>query len=150
MAEITIKINGLNELIKGFTKAPKETFNQLTKAINTSAWLITTNVKAETPSKTGALKRGIRPKFGKLSAKIQPHNAPYAYWVHQGTKPYTIRPKKGGGLFWDGAPHPMKIVHHPGIKSQPFMDEGLDKSKSKVKKIFDKHVDNILKVIVKK
>ena len=39
------------------------------------------------------------------------------------TGPRVIRPKKGKALFWPGAAHPVKEVHHPGsvIPQREFM-----------------------------
>ncbi len=52
-------------------------------------------------------------------------NVAYAS-IHQfggHTKPHIIRPKVKKALFWAGAPHPCKAVHHPGsvIPARPFL-----------------------------
>ena len=148
-----IKIDGLSELIKNFERAPIETYNNIKVAINQSAIEISEAIKKETPvgkKNGGTLKSGIFPEFSELTAVIRPHNAPYAGWVHNGTKPYDIHPVKKQALYWDGAPHPCKVVHHPGIKANPFMERGLNIILPKVEKIFNDAISKILSILSKK
>lgn len=46
---------------------------------------------------------------------------PYARWHQRGTRPYTIRPRNKRALFWLGAPHPVTVVHHPGLPARPLL-----------------------------
>ena len=41
-------------------------------------------------------------------------------FITGGTKPHIIRPKRKKALWWEGAEHPVKIVHHPGTKANKF------------------------------
>jgi hypothetical protein len=43
----------------------------------------------------------------------------YAKWVYGGTDPYDIYPRTKKALFWIGAKHPVRHIHHPGIKARP-------------------------------
>ena len=52
--------------------------------------------------------------------------ARYAEWVNEGTQPYTITPTSKKALYWEGADHPVKVVHHPGIKARHFVEDSLD------------------------
>ena len=52
--------------------------------------------------------------------------AEYAQWVNDGTQPYTITPTSKKALYWEGADHPVKVVHHPGIKGRHFVEDSLD------------------------
>jgi len=75
-------------------------------------------------------------------------NVDYALYVEMGTKPHVIRPRglgtyvnisssgatvTGGSgkkaLYWPGARHPVKEVHHPGTRAQPFLRPALYKNK---------------------
>lgn len=49
--------------------------------------------------------------------------APHALWVHWGTKPHDIKPKRKGALRWaaGGVFHFARIVHHPGYRGDPWM-----------------------------
>lgn len=49
----------------------------------------------------------------------------YAAYVELGTMPHVIRPKEKRALYWEGAPHPVGVVHHPGTKPQPFLRPAL-------------------------
>ena len=51
--------------------------------------------------------------------------AEYAQWVNDGTQPYTITPTSKKALYWEGADHPVKVVHHPGIKARHFVEDSL-------------------------
>ena len=52
--------------------------------------------------------------------------AEYAQWVNDGTQPYTITPTSKKALYWEGLDHPVKVVHHPGIKARHFVEDSLD------------------------
>ena len=52
--------------------------------------------------------------------------AEYAEWVNDGTQPYTITPTSKKALYWEGLDHPVKVVHHPGIKARHFVEDSLD------------------------
>ena len=52
--------------------------------------------------------------------------AEYAEWVNDGTQPYTITPNSKRALYWEGADHPVKVVHHPGIKGRHFVEDSLN------------------------
>ena len=51
--------------------------------------------------------------------------AEYAQWVNDGTDPYIITPTGKKALYWEGLDHPVKIVHHPGIKARHFVEDSL-------------------------
>ena len=51
--------------------------------------------------------------------------AEYAEWVNDGTQPYTITPTSKKALYWEGADHPVRVVHHPGIKGRHFVEDSL-------------------------
>lgn len=80
-----------------------------------------TNVLVETaPVDTGNLKNQIQVDIredgsGTISMPE------YGKFVEFGTPPHIIRPKNKKALSWDGLEHPVKIVHHPGTRPQPFI-----------------------------
>ena len=144
-----VTVVGLKSFSKNLRFSTRLMDKQLNIAVAKSALLITQAVKDKTPVKSGNLKKGIYPEFGNLRALIRPHNAPYALWVHDGTKPHIIRPRKKSALFWKGAKHPVKLVRHPGTKAKPFMDEGLEASLPKINKIFDIEINKVLEKLTK-
>ena len=46
------------------------------------------------------------------------------------TSPHDIRPRIKKALYWPGARHPVKVVHHPGslIPARPFIQPALSKA----------------------
>ncbi len=48
-------------------------------------------------------------------------NTPYARAVHDGRPEITIRSRRKGGLFWEGAAHPMRAVTQPARKPNPWL-----------------------------
>ena len=50
----------------------------------------------------------------------------YARWVNDGTGPYVITPVNKKALYWEGADHPVKVVHHPGISGQHFVEDSIN------------------------
>lgn len=88
--------------------------------------------KGTVPKVTTALQGSIRMQptkesGGQLVGRWGSYNIKYAIYIETGTDPYIIRPKNAKALFWDGAAHPVKVVHHPGIKAQPFLRPAADK-----------------------
>ena len=53
-------------------------------------------------------------------------NLDYAEAVECGSSAHDIRPKNAQALFWPGAAHPVKIVHHPGTAPQPYLRPAFD------------------------
>lgn len=47
------------------------------------------------------------------------HGAKYGRYLEQGTQAHDILPHGKKALYWNGAPHPVKAVHHPGTKPMP-------------------------------
>lgn len=83
------------------------------------------NVLVETvPVDTGNLKNQIDVKIEPSGEAIisMPY---YGYYVEFGTPPHTIRAKNKKYLYWEGADHPIKEVHHPGTRPQPFIRNAL-------------------------
>jgi len=49
-----------------------------------------------------------------------------ALFERGGTGPFDIHPVNKMALWWEGAAHPVRVVHHPGIPSRPFMAPALE------------------------
>ena len=58
--------------------------------------------------------------YGRSGARLTA-NTPYARAVHDGRPAITIKPKRKGGLYWKGAPHPMRVVHQPARRGNPWL-----------------------------
>lgn len=146
--EMSMKIQGLERLKSVLKESPAIVREQMQKAISLSAILVQRKAREEAPVKTGTLRRGIKSKIVPFKGTIE-SKTKYGYWVHKGTDPYIIRPVRKKALFWKGARHPVKRVSHPGIKANPFMKRGMDKSERQVQVIFQKAIDNVVNKIAK-
>lgn len=63
---------------------------------------------------------------GQLTARIGAYGVPYARYHHDGTRPHLIVPRTARALYWPGARHPVALVHHPGTKANPFIQDAYD------------------------
>ena len=77
------------------------------------------------PVDHGLLKSWFIDTFSSEEASIK-SPAEYARYVNDGTGPYTITPNSAKALYWEGASHPVKVVHHPGIKGQHFVENSIN------------------------
>ena len=91
------------------------------------------------PWKTGKLAGSIVKEIGDGEASIQAL-APHAVYVVEGTRPHEIRPVNASVLAFEirGKMVFTPIVHHPGTKPNPFMQNAVEDARSKVDEVFAK------------
>lgn len=145
--QFQIEIKGLNKLQNAIDKSPREVFAGLSRAISTSVHIIRPLMRNEAPrGKSGQLRANIHARAVGLRGEVGPNLevTPYAWFVHQGTSAYVIRPNKKKALWWPGAKHPVKKVNHPGIKANPFVERTFEAIKYPVQKIFEKEIEVLL------
>jgi hypothetical protein len=95
---------------------------------------IATQARVDVPVRTGKLGRSIREDdqimagpfvvTGGVSAGGGAEGVDYALYVHEGTRPHMIFPRRPGGTLafeMDGRTVFAKSVHHPGTKARPFL-----------------------------
>ena len=70
--------------------------------------------------------------------------AEYARYVNDGTGPYTITPNSAKALYWEGASHPVKVVHHPGIKGQHFVENSINDVSGRLDGYFLRAISEVL------
>lgn len=143
-----IEIKGLDKLQNAARRAPQEVFNGLKQAIKTSVHIIRPIMHDNAPrGKTGMLRRNIRATSQGLKGKVGPdlNITPYALYVHEGTRPYVIRPKQKKALYWPGAKYPVKKVKHPGIKANPYVEKTFNEIKQPVEQIFQREIDKFIR-----
>lgn len=68
----------------------------------------------------------------------------YARWVNDGTGPYVITPVSAKALYWEGAEHPVKVVHHPGIKGRHFVENSINDVSGRLDGYFLKAISEVL------
>ena len=95
--------------------------------------------RAKFKNPTGNLMRGHQAKHSGLKTEVI---NPVEYWpyVNYGTGAHVITPRNKKALYWKGAKHPVKMVHHPGIKGNHFVSEAVKRftSSNKLQQITKK------------
>ncbi|WP_395699081.1 hypothetical protein [Aquabacterium sp.] len=96
-------------------------------------------------NKTGALVRSVyklRLPDGNWEIGHDRQVAPEALFVHWGTKPHKIKPKRKKWLRWPAFDHYVfaKEVNHPGYKGDPW----LKRAAALAPIVFDRHVQALL------
>lgn len=119
--EITIDID-----TSGIGKLPGKWEKAKSQGLKESAETMVRFLMQNSPVDHGLLKQWFIESIDDEEAHIK-SPAEYAIYQDQGTSPYLIQSKRPNGyLFWEGADHPVKTVHHPGIKAKHFVQQSLD------------------------
>ena len=119
--ELTLEID-----TSGIGKLPGKWQQAKARGLNESAQTLVRFLMQNSPVDHGLLKSWFIESIDDEQAVIK-SPAEYAIYQDQGTSPYLIQSKRPGGyLFWEGADHPVKTVHHPGIKAKHFVQQSLD------------------------
>ena len=98
---------------------------------------------ANSPVDHGLLKQWFVSSISADEAHIRTP-AYYAKWVNDGTGPYTITPVNAKALYWDGASHPVKVVHHPGIQGRHFVEDSIEDVSGRLDGYFLKAMQEVL------
>jgi hypothetical protein len=119
--EITVDID-----TSGIGKLPGRWEQAKARGLNESAQTLVRFLMENSPVDHGLLKQWFIESIDEEQATIK-SPAEYAIYQDQGTPPYMIQSRKPNGyLFWEGADHPVKTVHHPGIRAKHFVQQSLD------------------------
>ena len=119
--ELTLEID-----TSGIGKLPGKWQQAKARGLNESAQTLVRFLMQNSPVDHGLLKSWFIESMDDEQAVIK-SPAEYAIYQDQGTSPYLIQSKRPNGyLFWEGADHPVKTVHHPGIKAKRFVQQSLD------------------------
>lgn len=146
--EIKVEIKNLKEIKAAFKQAPALMTKNLNTAIRKVIFNIRAKAVANAPAVTGRLRGSAYTEFAPLRGEVG-FKAKYAGFVHGGTGPYLIAPRHKKALFWNGASHPVKLVHHPGIKANPFLEKAVNQTQGFTDKSFKDAVDETLDSIGK-
>jgi hypothetical protein len=145
----SIKIEGLDRLVRDFNKAPDIITKELTKATSDSVILAKNVMKTEAPYKTGDLRRSITGIHWGVRGEIKP-NVAYAGYIEKGTPRHVIEPVNKKALYWKGAMHPVKRVHHPGTKANPFVQRTYEQSAPRIQQKYDEAMKRIVAALAGK
>ena len=121
--ELTLEID-----TSGIGRLPGRWQTAKAQGLNESAQTLVRFLMQNSPVDHGLLKQWFIESMDDEQAVIK-SPAEYAIYQDQGTSPYLIQSNRPNGyLFWEGADHPVKTVHHPGIKAKHFVQDSLDES----------------------
>jgi len=93
-----------------------------------SANFLLTEMEVRAPVRSGELRRSLGVRVEADRVIVGP-DVPYASYVEFGTKPHEIRPKNPNGVLVfsvNGQKVFAKVVHHPGTKANPFVQDSFD------------------------
>lgn len=145
--KITID-SDLQKLLKSFNN-DKEIMKEASKIVKKTLYNIEKDAKRNLDANgnvdTGRLKGSITTNIiGEFSGEVGT-NLKYADSIESGSRPHTIKPKYKKYLYWEGAEHPVKEVHHPGTKASPYMEPAAIKNEKKFNQDLEKLTKKILK-----
>ena len=134
--ELQVDATEVFALAARYAGAPAIVRAEMQTAMTQSVGVIEAQGKANTPVKTGTLRRSITGQAQSYQLGVVGTNVPYARFVHDGTGPHVIVPTSKKALFWPGAAHPVKRVNHPGSKANPFLRKALQQKRGQVHNIW--------------
>ena len=131
-----VSIQGADQLIAKLREAPSIAAPFLKRALAASqAVLAKHTVKGVVPWRTGFLTQSFRAEMTDAMLKWFP-TADYAPYVEFGTKPHDILPRDAKALYWEGAAHPVSVVHHPGTRPNQFMERIVSEAQPEIDSVF--------------
>ena len=137
---ITVRFEGISEAIGTLPKIPK---NIEARVINEMSQIVFDQSLAgiDRHSKTGFLRKSLynKPIANGREVGHDESIAPYAIYVHQGTKPHEIRPKDKTALSWVVGNKRIfaKFVKHPGYRGDGYMFAALSDALRQFNRIVD-------------
>lgn len=154
MANFSLQIKGLDELLKSAQEAKSGMPNRLYQAMVKATGIVQSDAKAvkagSFKNQTGNLRRSIMRKVdGPLHGMIFTDQQ-YAQYVEEGTRARVILPRNGKALRWKDASGQYvfaKQVNFPGSKAYPFMEPALRGNTQKIFDIYDDVAGEIVKIL---
>ncbi len=143
---IRVDIAGVEEVFRQITrKADPRLNDRIVGAIATEVHL-RADAGADRHTKTGALVASLvnRAIPGGREIAHDLAAAPYAPFVHFGTRPHEIRPKDRKVLRWanGGAFIFAKVVHHPGYGGDPYLFNAAEEVRGRLSQIVSRVLKN--------
>jgi HK97 gp10 family phage protein len=95
------------------------------------------DMMSRAPVRTGRLLGSIQKQSAGLSGSVGP-TVPYAVYVEYGTLPHDIRPVNASVLAFavGGKMVFTPIVHHPGTRPNPFIEQTVEDVKAKIPELW--------------
>jgi HK97 gp10 family phage protein len=131
--DLEIDIQPSIDLLRArWTGAADAVEGEMLTLMRQSTGILENTAKANTPVRTGTLRRSITSNPVTATHGVVGTSVPYAKYVHEGTGARVIVPVNKKALYWPGAAHPVRRVNHPGTKANPFMRRALEMRRGEV------------------
>ena len=140
MASFTIDINTSDLTTR---LSPDKLTQAKQKGLEYSSQELIRVLMRNSPVDHGVLKKWFSESLGSDEAVII-SPAEYAEWVKDGTRPYTITPTSKKAWYWEGADHPVRVVHHPGIRGRHFVEDSLNDVNGRLDGYFLKAISEVM------
>lgn len=133
---IEVNVEGIEAIRATFARLVPEAQAQVLRGLAQVAF-DAAQQQVDTHTQTGALARSLRLRSDGDDGWIIDHDqqhAPYAIFLHFGTRPHLIKPKDKKALRWPGGSGSKtnfifaKWVHHPGYEGHPYLIEAADEA----------------------
>ena len=138
MVQVTVDID-ISGLSSAFEKYPEAKYQGMEYAAQEMVRVLMEN----SPVDHGLLKSWFIASMTDSEAHIQTP-ALYARDVNDGTPPHIIEPVSAKALYWEGADHPVKRVHHPGTQGQHFVEQSIDDVEGRLAGYFLKALEEVM------
>lgn len=146
---MTIKVTGLSEAIRLMDTARSSLTAEMGKAMRESVRDLHRQAVREAPVNKQSGGGNLRQMIDSSSSATRGtviSRAKYSEYVHEGTRPHIIRPKRARvlanrrtGQFFG------RKVNHPGTRPNPYLKRALGKVKKKITENFNSAIKRLLK-----
>lgn len=123
--EVNMDLGNLKDL-------PKQT---ITRGLQLTAMNMISELMQRSPVDHGLLKQWAVTSQSDTEIVIQ-SPAEYVVYQNYGTRAHDIFPKNKKALYWPGAEHPVKMVHHPGIEGKHFVEDSIEATMPRLQEFF--------------
>lgn len=93
-------------------------------------------IKAPWKDRTGHARQSLHGDMEASNSKYRislSHGVEYGAFLEEGTAPHIIRPVNKKALYWRGAEHPVKLVHHPGTQPKAIVGPTMKENKYRIR-----------------
>ena len=152
--ELKLNDDKVRELIATYKRFPKIASNNMRLGMRKALLDVQGKARREHrfTTRTGQLEKAIKyevkqgfPITGLIG--INKKDAYYGKYVHDGTGPHIIIPRKKKALRFEigGVPFVRTKVRHPGIKADPFLVSAFENSRFNIIRRFEEAIDNAVR-----
>lgn len=156
MPNITLKINGLNELIADAKRAGNQMSGLLYQAMVKATTIVQEDAKriktGSFKNQTGNLRRSINRRVESAARGVISTDSKYATYVEEGTRPHVIVPIKNKMLAFkiNGKMVFARSVHHPGSRPYPFMRPAMEDNVDQIQGVYDQLAKQVVNTLAGK